>query len=101
MRTKLVRDKIPDIIKNSGKKPVFRKAKRDEIHLLLFDKAIEEIGEFNQDPSVEEAADVLEVLRALCRFHKIRMEDVEKAADKKKLERGGFKKGIVLEDVHE
>jgi len=94
-----VRNKIPSIIKASGRKPIYRKANRDEVPALLYDKVIEELNEFVENPSAEEAGDIYEVLCALCHFHKISMSKVHEASDAKRLNRGNFNKNIVLEKV--
>jgi predicted house-cleaning noncanonical NTP pyrophosphatase (MazG superfamily) len=99
LRKKLVRNKIPSIIKASGRKPIYRKANRDEVPALLYDKVIEELNEFVENPSAEEAGDIYEVLCALCHFHKISMSKVHEASDAKRLNRGNFNKNIVLEKV--
>lgn len=94
-----MRNKIPSIIKASGRKPIYRKANRDEVPALLYDKVIEELNEFVENPSAEEAGDIYEVLCALCHFHKISMSKVHEASDAKRLNRGNFNKNIVLEKV--
>ena len=46
---KLVRDKIPDIIRRSGGKCVTHIADSDELRARLIDKLYEEVGEFVKD----------------------------------------------------
>ena len=99
MRRKLVRNKIPSIIKASGRKPVYRKADKNEVPALLYDKVIEELNEFVENPSAEEAGDIYEVLCALCHFHEIPMSKVHEASDTKRSSRGNFNKNIVLEKI--
>ena len=63
---KLVRDKIPELITNSGKQPVWHTTTSlDEHTRMLYDKINEEFLEFVEAPSLEEAGDCIEVLRAL------------------------------------
>jgi predicted house-cleaning noncanonical NTP pyrophosphatase (MazG superfamily) len=65
MSTKLVRDKIPQIIKKQGKNIVFRIAEKQEYKELLLAKLQEEVNEFVSDQNEEEIADILEVIDAL------------------------------------
>lgn len=62
---KLVRNKIPDIIASSGKTVTFRKLNAAEYIEALEKKLDEEIAEFHESKSIDELADVLEVLHAL------------------------------------
>ena len=61
----------------------------------------EELDEFITEPSEEEAADMYEVLCAMCRLHGLSMWNVKQKAADKLIERGGFHAGIVLEAVGE
>ena len=96
---KLVRDKIPQIIRESGKKCKYHTADIQEFKQRLYDKMSEELREFIENPSIEEAADMYEVLRALVWIHDIDSSDVISHAERKREDRGGFCRGIVLESV--
>ena len=61
----------------------------------------EELQEFMEEPSLEEAGDMYEVLRCLCWIHKFDMEDVINAADLKRIDRGGFNRGIILDAIED
>ncbi|MFF3691071.1 nucleoside triphosphate pyrophosphohydrolase [Streptomyces sp. NPDC002187] len=64
---KLVRDRIPQIIREDGAEPVTYTAGREEYRGRLRDKLGEEVAEFleaDEDSAPEELADVLEVARA-------------------------------------
>ena len=63
--SKLVRDKIPDIIRQKGRVPVTHVAEDDEYWDKLQDKLKEEVHEFLKDGEVDELVDVLEVVHAL------------------------------------
>ena len=95
---KLVRDKIPEIIRAAGKTPVARTvADADEMKRRLLDKLSEEMYEYKQSASVEEIADILEVLQALVeKVHEMKWEDVREIQGRKWEERGGFDAGVVL-----
>ena len=97
---KLVRDKIPEIIKNDGKTPIVHIVKnKDRHHIWLLDKMIEEMNEFYDDPSYEEAADVYEVFRSLVKLYGMNMKKIIEEAERKRHERGRFNDGIILERV--
>jgi predicted house-cleaning noncanonical NTP pyrophosphatase (MazG superfamily) len=62
---KLVRDKIPQIIRSKGLEPVIYTASTEEYSARLRDKLQEEVDEFIvSDSDPEELADILEVLYA-------------------------------------
>ena len=98
---KLVRDNIPEIIENAGKKFDIHYASAEELILLLEAKLQEEALEFSQDKNLEELADLMEVIFGLSSALGYSEEDLLKKREEKKLERGGFKEGIVLERVYE
>jgi len=95
---KLVRDKIPDIIESQGKKCKLYVATGYDYHNRLKDKLLEEAKEFFENPCVEELADVQEVIEALADIHRW---DVTGARLKKTVERGGFWRRYVLQEVIE
>ena len=100
---KLVRDRIPDIIRAAGKTPVVRTiADSDELKRRLIDKLAEEMQEYKESGSVEEIADIMEVLQALTeKVHGLKWEDVREIQGRKWEERGGFDAGVVLVRVEE
>jgi len=96
---KLVRDKIPQIIKNAGKVPTTHIADDDEYWQKLKEKLKEEVEEFLKQSSEEELADILEVIYTICDFKKIDKEKLEVFRKKKAEERGGFKGKIILDET--
>jgi len=98
---KLVRDKIPEIIKASDKNFDVHYAKKEEVLPLLETKLNEEVSEYLEAKNLEELADVMEVLFGLANALGYSEEDLINKRNEKKEERGGFKKGIVLEKVYE
>lgn len=96
---KLVRDNIIKIIESKGQTASFHIAKTDEEYWLkLREKLLEEVSELLQDESIGEVADVLEVVDAMCMYKGFSKEDVEVVKKRKKDERGGFEKRIILEE---
>jgi predicted house-cleaning noncanonical NTP pyrophosphatase (MazG superfamily) len=96
---KLVRDKIPEIIKADGKECDTLIVSKEEKYKLLEAKLQEEVNEFLEDKNLEELADVMEVLFGLAEALGYSEEELLKVRDKKREERGGFKEGIVLKSV--
>lgn len=101
---KLVRDKIPNIIKEKGETPVVRILDENEYKKELEKKLYEEYKEVIKaigDDRVKELADMLEVIRALASLENKTLNDVITIADKKVKKRGAFKEKVFLEKVVE
>jgi len=101
---KLVRDKIPEIIKNSdGKNPTTRVLNEDEYINELLKKLQEEAKEVAEsevgEHRLEELSDVLELIKAVAALDGATLEDIENLRAKKAEERGGFEKKILLEEI--
>lgn len=96
---KLVRDKIPQIIKLQGGECDTDIAVDEELHERLKDKLSEEVDEFNQCNTLEELADILEVTYALAESLGFSKEDLLLEYNRKNKERGGFKRGVILNTV--
>lgn len=86
---KLVRDKIPEIIKNDGKKPIIEVLSQEDYLIELDKKLNEEVMEYQVDKSIEEMADVLEVLFAICEARGYSVEELLQVRDDKRKKRGG------------
>lgn len=96
---KLVRDKIPEIIEASGK-ACKAEILSDEDYLKMLDaKLDEELAEYHQDQSLEELADLLEVLFTAAVARGYTITELERTRAKKAEERGGFGKKILLKEV--
>jgi len=94
---KLVRDKIPQIIQADGKSPIIRTLS-EEGYLQELDKKLnEEVAEYQADKSIEEMADVLEVLYAICEARGHSLEELEQVRKEKSNKRGAFKERIYWE----
>ena len=97
---KLVRDKIPEIIASEGKEALIRTLDDEEFKVYLEKKLDEEVAEFHESKSLEELADILEVIYALSEVYggvyNMLAEWSEKTA-----KRGGFTKKILLKDIIE
>lgn len=99
---KLVRDKIPENINNTEGRKANYKTLSDEEYLIELDKKIfEEAHEFIEEHSVEELADLIEVISAIMELKNISLDDVEKARKLKNDKKGKFDSKIYLIDVEQ
>ena len=101
---KLVRDKIPEIIKGNGGEPYTRILDDLEYKKELEKKLNEEyqeVLEANGKDRVEELADMVEIIKALALLEDSSLEEVIEIAKEKALKRGAFKDKIYLEKVIE
>lgn len=100
---KLVRDLIPSIIEESGKKPIITFADEDDMPIELEIKLMEEVHEYlsaiDDEDALEELADILEVIMALCKLHGVDIDKVEEIRKAKAKERGAFNERIILLNV--
>lgn len=98
---KLVRDKIPEIIKNNNEIPIVRILSDEEFKKELYKKLLEECNEVLQNESsdnvIEELANVLEIVKSISKLEGKCLDDVIEIADKKRAKRGEFEKRIFLE----
>ena len=98
---KLIRDKIPDIIEQSGKKCIVEVMDNDTYIEYLDQKLNEELAEYQQDKSVEELADLLEVIYAVAVARGYSVEELERKRLDKAEKRGAFEKRLLLKSVSE
>ena len=99
---KLVRDKIPEIIKNNGENPVISilddEKYKEELEKKLFEEYNEVLNSSGKD-RIEELADMLEVIIALAKLENSSLEEVIEVSKEKVKKRGAFDKKIYLERV--
>ena len=98
---KLVRDRIPEIVEKSGKQPVYSILSDKEYLAKLDEKLNEELAEYQESKSMEELADLLEVIRAVAVARGSSIEEVESIRQDKAAKLGGFEKKILLTEVIE
>ena len=97
---KLVRDGIPQIIEEDGRSCKWRHVLGEAEHIAkLAAKMREEVGEFVDNPCYEEAADMIEVVKAFCYLNGLEWDLVLGWAVNKQETHGGFHNGTVLLEV--
>jgi predicted house-cleaning noncanonical NTP pyrophosphatase (MazG superfamily) len=100
--SKLIRDRIPEIIQSEGRHPVTRVLDEASYRQALLAKLIEEAQEASHATPGDlpgELADVLEVLRALTGTAGMSWPQLLALAEDKRRQRGGFERRIFLESV--
>ena len=98
---KLVRDRIPAIIRATGA-TCETEILSDADYLALLDRKLEEeLAEYRQDRNVEELADLMEVVYACAAARGYSREELEAVRAEKAAKRGGFAEKILLKTVTE
>lgn len=95
---KLVRDKIPEYIKSKGEKVVFHIATEQEYQSKLKEKLLEEVNEFLKNESIEELADLLEVIDAVVLHKGFDKNELQQIKDSKAEKKGKFNDRIILDE---
>ena len=93
---KLVRDKIPDIIREGGGRPHTEILSAAAYITELDKKLDEEIAEYQESKELEELADALEVIYAICEARGYTVEKLQEVREEKRRLRGGFEKRVLL-----
>lgn len=95
---KLVRDRIPEVIKADGRKPKVRRLSGEALLAALDGKLDEERAEFiaaeGDEAKCEELADMVEVIIALACQHGCDEAGLMEIVARKREERGGFSEGL-------
>jgi len=98
---KLIRDRIPEVIEADGK-TCMTEILSDEQYVEMLDaKLNEELSEYQESKTLEELADLLEVMRSVIRARGWTWEKLEQVRQEKALQRGGFEKKLLLKEVIE
>ena len=101
VHNKLVRDRIPEIIEASGRTCVAVTLPDDAYIRALDAKLNEELAEYQQSQSLEELADLLEVMGAVVKARGYTWDDLTRVRKEKRVARGAFDKRIFLKEVIE
>ena len=102
---KLVRDNIPQVIERTNKQFSTRILSKEEYMVEVKKKMNEELVEYQQattnEEAVEELADILELINAALKIHGATIEQLEEVRRAKAEKRGGFEKRIFLIEVED
>ncbi len=98
---KLVRDKIPEIIRSRGADCEVEVLSPEEYLAALDRKLDEELAEYHADRNLEELADLLEVIAAVAAARGATLAEIEAIRAEKARQRGGFEKRLFLKRVME
>lgn len=103
IHNKLVRDRIPKLIEESGKMATSRTLDDQEFKIELKNKAFEELEDYveskTKEEALEELSDLLEVVYALAETHGITHNKLEETRKQKTNAQGGFKDKVFLMEV--
>ena len=92
---KLVRDNIPSFCEN----PETRILNDEDYTAALKQKLNEEVGEYLQDATIEELADIIEVVEALAENQGSSLKEVMDLKQRKQNKNGAFRDKIFLISV--
>ncbi len=98
---KLVRDNIPEIIRNNNETPIIKTLSNDEYLRELKSKLQEEVDEFLESNDIAELADILEVVDALSTANNSSLNEVMDIKIQKAKKNGKFENKIFLIEVQE
>ena len=99
IHNKAVRDKIPEIIEETGRTPIVNNLSDEEVLQHLETKLFEELDEYSESKSIEELADLIEVIYRITELKGSTIEDLTKIRLEKKEKRGAFDKNLFLVQV--
>lgn len=97
---KLVRDKIPQIIEESGSKCEVEIVDKLTALEYLYRKLVEETNELLTDKNIEEVVDVIEVAFAIGKLYGYDEEGIMWLRETKVRDKGGFDENIILKKVY-
>ena len=96
---KAIRDKIPEIIAESGKKCHLKQLDDESFLAEIEKKLTEEVNEYSESKDVEELADLLEVIYRISELRGVNSDELDKIRKDKAEKRGKFTDNVFLMDV--
>ena len=98
---KAIRDKIPEIIKEDGRTCKIKTLSDEEFLVELDKKLDEELQEYHESSSVEELADMVEVIQKIVKLRGTSLKEFDKIQLDKAEKRGRFEKNLFLIESNE
>ena len=96
---KVVRDKIPEIIEESGKKYTLKQLDDASFLAEIEKKLIEEVNEYSESKDIEELADLLEVIYRISELRGVNSDELDEIRKDKAKKRGIFANNLFLIDA--
>ena len=96
---KVVRDKIPEIIEESGKKYTLKQLDDASFLAEIEKKLIEEVNEYSESKDIEELADLLEVIYRISELRGVNSDELDEIRKEKAEKRGKFVSNLFLIDA--
>ena len=96
---KVVRDKIPEIIEESGKKYTLKQLDDASFLAEIEKKLIEEVNEYSESKDIEELADILEVIYRISELRGVNSDELDEIRKEKAEKRGKFDDNLFLIDA--
>lgn len=101
LHNKAIRDKIPEIIEKSGSKANVKRLSDEEFLEEMEKKLDEEVSEYHENKSIEEIADIIEVIERIAELRGTSAKELRKIKDEKSEKRGRFEKNLFLIETND
>ena len=98
---KAIRDKIPEITKESGNNCNIKTLSDEKFLIELEKKLDEELIEYHESKSVEELTDLIEIIQRIAELKGIDNKTLQELQKQKAKKRGKFKKNLFLLETDE
>jgi len=98
---KAIRDKIPEIIKESDNNCNIKTLSDEKFLIELEKKLDEELIEYHESKSVEELTDLIEIIQRIAELKEIDNKTLQELQKQKAEKRGKFKKNLFLLETDE
>jgi predicted house-cleaning noncanonical NTP pyrophosphatase (MazG superfamily) len=98
---KAIRDKIPELIENSGKRGIVKQLSDEEFLPELEKKLNEEVNEYLSSMDIEELVDIIEIVNRILELRNVSRKDFDSIRLEKMKNRGVFDSNYFLIEVRD